>query len=190
MAQSHPTNTLKLYNKLIGPLVNEAFVDFMATFDRSSYIAPIGVPETPKCWKTIYSLLDLYATMPETKTVDQRPISPEAMENLKSSKKYNLLNDMKSVREGDETGGGGTPIPLSVVTQERTRLVVFGVAKIHRTRLLATLSGLKLEAEITSLHSSTTWRKKSRPASLECSLTGQVGRAMIVLLEGVAPNQQ
>nr|CAD7577314.1 unnamed protein product [Timema californicum] len=52
------------------------------------------------------------------------------------------------------------------------------------------LSGLKLEAEITSLHSSLTCRKKSRPASMECSLTGQVGRTMIVLLEGVAPNQQ
>lgn len=99
------------------------------------------------------------------------------------------------MREEDEIHGGtGTPLPtikeVGVVTQERTRLVVFGVAKIHRTRLLATLSGLKLEAEITALHSSITWRKKTRPASLECSLTGQVGRAMIVLLEGVAPNQQ
>ena len=77
-----------------------------------------------------------------------------------------------------------------VVTAERTRLIVFGVARIHRTRLLATLSGLKLEAEITNLHSSLTCRKKSRPASLECSLTGHIGRTMIVLLEGVAPNQQ
>ncbi|KRT86856.1 hypothetical protein AMK59_1924, partial [Oryctes borbonicus] len=74
--------------------------------------------------------------------------------------------------------------------KEHTKLVVFGVARIHRTRLLATLSGLKLEAEITSLHSSLTCRKKSTPISLECSLTGQVGRTMIVLLEGVAPNQQ
>lgn len=77
-----------------------------------------------------------------------------------------------------------------LLTGERTRLVVFGVARIHRTRLLATLSGLKLEAEITSLHSSVTCRKKSRPASFECSITGQVGRTMIVLLEGVAPSQQ
>ena len=79
---------------------------------------------------------------------------------------------------------------LDLVTGERTRVVIFGVARIHRTRLLATLSGLKLEAEITSLHSSLTCRKKSRPASLECSLTGQVGRTMIVLLEGIAPGQQ
>lgn len=73
---------------------------------------------------------------------------------------------------------------------ERTRLIVFAVAKIHRTRLLATLSGLKLEAEMTSLHSSLTVRKKTRPTSLESSVTGHVGRTMIVLLEGVPPNQQ
>lgn len=79
---------------------------------------------------------------------------------------------------------------VDIVTGERTRLIIFGVARIHRTRLLATLSGLKLEAEITSLHASLTWRKKSRPASLECSMTGQIGRTMIVLLEGVAPSQQ
>lgn len=73
---------------------------------------------------------------------------------------------------------------------ERTRLIVFAVARIHRTRLLATLSGLKLEAEMTNLHSSLTVRKKTRPISLECSVTGHVGRTMIVLLEGVPPNQQ
>lgn len=27
---------------------------------------------TPRCWKTVYYLLDLYATMPETKTVAHR----------------------------------------------------------------------------------------------------------------------
>lgn len=66
---------------------------------------------------------------------------------------------------------------------------MLGVARIHKTKLLATLSGLKLDAEITGLHSSVTCRSKSRPASLECSITGQVGRTNIKLLEGVAPNQ-
>lgn len=47
-----------------------------------------------------------------------------------------------------------------------------------------------MEAEISALHSSATWRKKTRPIALECSHTGQFGRAMIVLLERVAPNQQ
>ncbi|KAL0269606.1 UNVERIFIED_CONTAM: hypothetical protein PYX00_007281 [Menopon gallinae] len=100
------------------------------------------------------------------------------------------------VEKGTQHASSSTPLPsdrpreLSLFAGERTRLIVFGVARIHRTLLLATLSGLKLEAEITNLHSSVTCRKKLRPESLECSLTGQIGRTMIVLLEGVSPNQQ
>ncbi|GLG98163.1 Uncharacterized protein GBIM_04765, partial [Gryllus bimaculatus] len=154
---------------------------------------------TPRCWKTVYYLLELYASMPETKTIPHRfSVAPDVSEGYKGSRKYDVLSEGKA---SDDLERGpdpvrSTPVPqerlrdLGVVSGERTRLVVFGVARIHRTRLLATLSGLKLEAEITSLHSSLTCRKKSRPASLECSLTGQVGRTMIVLLEGVAPNQQ
>ncbi|XP_058820213.1 bridge-like lipid transfer protein family member 1 isoform X3 [Topomyia yanbarensis] len=194
-------NSLETKNSLTGlssscggPNVNEAFVDYTAPFDRSTFTGPIhSILDTPKCWKTIYHLLDLYSAMPETKTISHRvSLSPDAIGQIKA-RKYNLLPDSKGGTTRDTVDlKSGTQMPkdVGVVTQERTRLVVFGVAKIHRTRLLATLSGLKLEAEITALHSSTTWRKKSRPASLECSLTGQVGRAMIVLLEGVPPNQQ
>lgn len=57
--------------------------------------------------------------------------------------------------------------------------------RIHRTRLLASLSGLKLEAEITSLQASL-----SASRSRQWSLTGNVGRSMIVLLEGESPNHQ
>ncbi|XP_012270662.1 uncharacterized protein KIAA1109 isoform X2 [Orussus abietinus] len=152
---------------------------------------------TPRCWKTIYYLLDLYATRPETKTITHRfSVPAEATEHYKGTKKYEMLNESKDgdIEKGLHAETSSTPVPppreLNVVTGERTRLIIFGVAKIHRTRLLATLSGLKLEAEITSLHASLTCRKKSRPASLECSLTGQIGRTMIVLLEGVAPSQQ
>ena len=151
---------------------------------------------TPRCWKTIYYLLDLYATKPETKTITSRiPIPADSSDHYKGTRKYENLNETKDadVEKGLNVESS-TPVPppreLSLVTGERTRLIIFGVARIHRTRLLATLSGLKLEAEITSLHASLTCRKKSRPASLECSLTGQIGRTMIVLLEGVAPNQQ
>jgi hypothetical protein len=135
------TQNFNIINYKLGALVNEAFVDFMGmgTLERASCIEPIGVPETPKCWKTIYSLLDLYATMPETKTVEQRPISPDVNEKLSSKK------DMKGLKDEDEGGDSGTPLPsVSVVAQERTRVMVFGVAKIHRTKLLATLSGLKV----------------------------------------------
>jgi len=36
----------------------------------SKLIDPSNV--TPRCWKTIYYLLDLYATMPDTKTISHR----------------------------------------------------------------------------------------------------------------------
>lgn len=64
-------------------------------------------------------------------------------------------------------------------------IAIFGVVRIHRTRLLASLSGLKLEAEMTSLQVSLTASKIS-----QWSLAGHLGRTMIVLLEGAIPNQQ
>ncbi|CAH2228574.1 jg28001 [Pararge aegeria aegeria] len=64
-------------------------------------------------------------------------------------------------------------------------MVVVGVARIHRTRLLASLSGLKLEAEITSLQASL-----SASRARQWSLSGNLGRTAIVLLEGPAPNHQ
>uniref|UniRef100_A0A1B0D1P6 Fragile site-associated protein C-terminal domain-containing protein n=1 Tax=Phlebotomus papatasi TaxID=29031 RepID=A0A1B0D1P6_PHLPP len=178
---------------------SSSYGDYSAPFGRSSFEGGVVTTNslttiTPKCWKTIYHLLDLYATMPETKTVCHRvSVSPDAIDHLKSIRRNNISADRKNSQRGEaEDGdGSGTPVPtVSTMANERTRLVVFGVARIHRTRLLATLSGLKLEAEITALQSSATWRKKSRPAVLECSLTGHIGRAMIVLLEGVAPSQQ
>ncbi|KAG8228088.1 hypothetical protein J437_LFUL000087, partial [Ladona fulva] len=170
----------------------------------------------PHCWKTIYYLLDLYATMPETKTITHRfSMAPaDISEGYKGNRKYDILTEVKSSEDVEKgLGDGGVSVAaetsshghtpqlsenrhhqlgalVSSGMRERTRLVVFGVARIQRTRLLATLSGLKLEAEISSLQASLTCRRKSRPASLECSLAGQVGRTMIVLLEGVAPNQQ
>ncbi|XP_055837347.1 bridge-like lipid transfer protein family member 1 isoform X6 [Episyrphus balteatus] len=154
--------------------------------------------DTPNCWKTIFHLLELYGTMPETKTVQsyfrRTSMSTEPNDANKHAKK-NAFVYMRHEKDDDDLTNAPTPLPqqrelIESTMQERTRLIVFGVAKIHKTRLLAMLSGLKLEAEITTLNSSATWRKKARPVSLECSLTGQVGRAMIVLLEGVAPSQQ
>ena len=83
---------------------------------------------------------------------------------------------------------------------ERTRVVVFGFMKISRARLLAMVSGLRLESEIVSLHTSLTYRRESadrrrivQPTSNpEAAIAfpshgeltdGPLGRAMIVLLE-------
>lgn len=38
----------------------------------SSNILPVTTMDIPTCWKTMFHLLELYATMPETKTVAQR----------------------------------------------------------------------------------------------------------------------
>jgi hypothetical protein len=73
---------------------------------------------------------------------------------------------------------------------EPPRFSIFVVARIQRTRLLASLSGLKLEAEIMNLQATSSYNRKMRPVAVDMSLTGHVGQAMIVLLEGIAPNQQ
>lgn len=73
---------------------------------------------------------------------------------------------------------------------EPPRFSIFVVARIQKTRLLASLSGLKLEAEIMNLQASCSYNRKMRPIAVDMSLTGHVGQAMIVLLEGIAPNQQ
>jgi hypothetical protein len=169
-----PKNSLTGAASVSRPLATETFTEMPFSFENKA--------TTPKCWTTIYNLLDIYAAMPEKALPHRVSLSPDAIANLKTRLKSAHFFD--SHHEDDKNDS------QQVQAFEKTRLVVFGVVKIHRTRLLATLSGLKLEAEITSFHSSTTWRKKTRPVSLECSLTGQIGRAMIVLLEGVAPNQQ
>ncbi|XP_050533025.1 transmembrane protein KIAA1109 homolog isoform X6 [Daktulosphaira vitifoliae] len=181
---------------------SECVTPSLSDFDRIPSMKPIDetdsnmVTLTPRCWKTVYHLLELYATMPETKTVTQKISGFDVSEGYKGTRKYDLLSDTKSCDDIDKDLSSGTPALLVSQTnpklskEERTRLIVFVVVRIHRTRLLATLSGLKLEAEITNLHTSSTIRKKTRPPSLECSLTGHIGRTMIVLLEGVAPNQQ
>lgn len=186
----HEHNILKMSTEskasLNGACATSVSGDYQNTLTKAGMPTMAPMLETPNCWKTIYHLLELYGTMPETKTVVQR----------------SSLNEHKSKSAGfahdeDDLASAPTPLPqhremllVDASSQERTRLIVFGVAKIHKTRLLATLSGLKLESEITTLNSTATWRKKARPVSLECSLTGQVGRAMIVLLEGVVPSQQ
>ncbi|XP_031358006.1 transmembrane protein KIAA1109 isoform X3 [Photinus pyralis] len=163
---------------------------------------------TGRCWKTIYHLLDLYAAMPDTKTITHRFSmgAADISEYYKGKRKYDILTEVKSsedIEKVDEipaptrepststTRRFATNINPTVlgVSTERTKLIMLGVARIHKTKLLATLSGLKLDAEITGLHSSVTCRSKSRPISLECSITGQIGRTTIKLLEGVAPNQ-
>ncbi|XP_069163725.1 bridge-like lipid transfer protein family member 1 isoform X18 [Procambarus clarkii] len=170
---------------------------------------PPAITATPKCWRNIYYLLDLYTTTPETKTVQQRSsVTGDASEGYKGSRKYDILKESKQpdIENGPLPAVSPPPVvadktkELGLISGERTPFVVFGLAKIQRTKLLATLSGLKLEAEMNAVHSSLTFREKVRGArtpvratqrtTSELSHTGHIGSTMIVLLEGIAPNQQ
>lgn len=56
-----------------------SFTEYLNLGDANISIAPgvvINKEEsvTPRCWKTVYYLLDLYATMPETKTIAHRSL--------------------------------------------------------------------------------------------------------------------
>lgn len=158
----------------------------------------------PNCWRTIYYLLDLYATRPETKTIiNNRPqvlhdADPYHLKPPPTIRKGDLLDE---VEKGPETPGAAPiPVPTTYATSslekhrdpgiETPRLAIFIVARIQKTRLLASLSGLKLEAEIMNLQATSSYNRKMRPMAVDMSLTGHVGQAMIVLLEGIAPNQQ
>ncbi|KAL5011394.1 hypothetical protein ScPMuIL_009945, partial [Solemya velum] len=139
---------------------------------------------TPKCWKTLYHLLELYSTMPETKTVTQKrdiahlPVIEEEPETSRDVK-----SDMVD-----------SPSDSSIYIGESIPLVVFGIAKVERVKILAVLSGLKLEAELKNVHASGTYKEKVKGflnrKSAESSVTAHIGNTMIILLEGIPPNMQ
>ncbi|XP_042235892.1 uncharacterized protein LOC121875406 [Homarus americanus] len=93
-------------------------------------------------------------------------VTVEASDGYKGSRKYDILKESK---QSDLEAGPLPSVPsppvvadktkeLGLISGERTPFVVFGLAKIQRTKLLATLSGLKLEAEMNAVHSSLTFR--------------------------------
>ena len=68
----------------------------------------------PRCWKTIYYLLDLYAIKPETKMITHRLSVPiDTSEQYKGNKKYENLSDTKEhdVEKGINAESSSTPIP-------------------------------------------------------------------------------
>lgn len=115
-------------------------------YDADEIATGVVVRNAPaSCWKTMYHLLDLYATMPETKTVSQRiSVSPEATEKIVKKPSIGPNDSKVTSHREDDDECVNTPVPPVDVPPERSRLVVFGVVKIQKTRLLATLSGLKV----------------------------------------------
>ena len=74
-----------------------------------------------------------------------------------------------------------------VAKHEHTPIIVFGIAKIRKTKLLATLSGLKLNGEIRELQTSMQYREKIRAPMkgvVEASVIGNMQETKLSLLEG------
>ena len=186
----------------------------------------------PKCWKTMFFLLDLYQTKPETKTVIERVSSllnpgaqpiPETKlqideEEYKGSGRYEPLKEHSIEMEESSSQSAAIPpktninsLPVhrksatnivssdqlknftnALIQREWTPIVIFGVCKIKRVGLLAMLSGLKLEGELSAFHVSVTHKQKCKGSKkwFESSLNGQLGQTTISLLEEMPPSQQ
>lgn len=56
---------------------------------------------TGRCWKTTYYLLELYANMPDTKTIKHRFSvgTNDISEHYKGSRKYDILTEMRSTED-------------------------------------------------------------------------------------------
>lgn len=88
---------------------------------------------TPKCWRTLYHLLELYSTMPETKTVsqppdrNQLPVIEEEVEKPESGTPSDSIKTRLDLAVEEEAGiGGGSSggyenTPLARSTFSRTR---------------------------------------------------------------------
>lgn len=54
-----------------------------------------------RCWKTIYYLLELYANMPDTKTIKHRFSvgAHDISQHYKGNRKYDILTEMRSTED-------------------------------------------------------------------------------------------
>ena len=77
-------------------------------------------------------------------------------------------------------------------SRELTPLLVFGVAKVRRTLVEASLSGLRLEAEVREVQASLTGRHYSRAGRRghQTSVTGHLGGVQVALQEQLARASQ
>ncbi|XP_041357043.1 transmembrane protein KIAA1109-like isoform X2 [Gigantopelta aegis] len=173
---------------------------------------------TPQCWRHLYHLLELYSTIPEPKTVYRKSGIPalsvieEEDTDKEAHSKQSSLDDVKHLTQrkvdlaAAEEGTLGDKPPLaqtsfiktkfkqSIYIGESIPVVVYGITKVEKVRMLAELSGLKLEAELKRVHASGTYKKKIKGVlhriSSDSSFSAHVGQTMIVLLEGIPPSMQ
>ncbi len=210
-----PNSRLAGYSNLESP-VQEQHDSFILT---SAPLEMITEEQTLiRCWKTMYNLLELYSTMPTTKTVQRQSLTPVTSSGtnaesgilLKGKKRASTpttgklegevktpeVSDLPKVQTPGEVPKKAKEVSFAkadVIKPEHTPIIVFGIVRIARTKLMATLSGLKLEGEIGGLQTSMQYRERIRAPMkgvVEASVLGNVEKTTLVLLEGQHPNQQ
>jgi len=217
-----PNSRLAGYSNLDSP-IQEQHDSFILT---SAPLEMITEEQTlVRCWKTMYNLLELYSTMPTTKTVQRQsltPVSnagnaeagilvrPQSRRAVTPSTTAKIENETKApesttVTITAEPVKATTPGELpkrvkevsfakaDIIRQEHTPIIVFGVVRIAKTRLTATLSGLKLKGEISGLQTSVHYRERIRTplkGVVEVSVMSNVKKTTLVLSEGLPPHQQ
>ena len=173
--------------------------------------------QVTKCWRTVYHLLDLYATLPETKIVAQRTsipnlVTPAEISIIQKSKmKYAAIRS-EHIKTPDATvkmtiteDNNKSQSPQrkekevsfarsETGVKEHMPLIVTGEAKVNKVILTATLSGLRLEGEINGLGAAISYKEKvkaiQKGVNVEASITGNMKETSIALLEGVLPSLQ
>ncbi len=231
-----PNSRLAGYSNLESP-VQEQHDSFILT---SAPLEMITEEQTMiRCWKTMYNLLELYSTMPTTKTVQRQSLTPMTSSAsadasgilLKGGKRASTpTTGAKSEGAATAAGPGATASAATVgaadtsktpevtdlprvqtpgevpkrtkevsfakadiIKPEHTPIIVFGIVRIAKTKLTATLSGLKLQGEIRGLQTSLHYREKIRAPMkgvVEASVLGNVEETTLVLLEGPVQQQQ
>ncbi|CAB4060691.1 unnamed protein product [Lepeophtheirus salmonis] len=214
-----PNSRLAGYSNLESP-VEDLQDSFVLTSGPLEKITEEQV--TIRCWRTLYNLLELYSTMPTTKTVQRHSLTPNSSDTgilhrgSRRTLSSSFTNKEPKTPDLEMTTISSTPLldppPQSntdaptkkskevsfakadvVAKNDHVPLVVFGIAKIKKTKLTATLSGLKLKGEITGLQSSVQYKEKIRTpmkGAVEASVVGNMTETNIVLIEGAPPNEQ
>lgn len=156
-----PNSRLAGYSSLESPL-QEQHDSFILT---SAPLEMITEEQTLiKCWKTMYNLLELYSTMPTTKTVQRQSLTPVSIDisSKAASKKLPTVTVTNANEKTPDVEMGNVSFDTSANTKkvkevsfakadvakyEQTPFIVFGIVRIAKTKLMATLSGLKLEGK-------------------------------------------
>ena len=69
--------------------------------------------ETPKCWRTLYHLLELYSTMPETKTIQGRKSARAPLP---------IIEEEPSERANTSTPSGSVKTRIDLAAEEEANL--------------------------------------------------------------------